>query len=72
MENTPLLQLPLSGVLVLSYFLFSLFFSSFLSSYLVALGIFLDLLDAQSPLLVFSRCSVRIVPFVDVFFFKNF
>ena len=33
------------------------------------LGVFLILFDVQGSLLVFSRCSVKIVPFVDVFFF---
>ena len=33
------------------------------------MGIFLVLLGVQNCLLVFSRYSVRIVPFVDVFFF---
>lgn len=32
------------------------------------MGIFLILLDVQSLLLVFNRCSVRTVPFLDVFF----
>ena len=31
------------------------------------LGVFLILFDVQGSLLVFSRCSVKIVPFVDVF-----
>ena len=39
-ESTPLFQLPLPRVLVLSYFLFS-FFSSFLSYYQVSWGFFL-------------------------------
>ena len=31
------------------------------------LGVFLILFNVQGSLLVFSRCSVKIVPFVDVF-----
>ena len=43
---------------------FSLLLSFVLPSYA---GIFLVLLGVQGPLLVFNQCSLRIVPFVDVF-----
>ena len=57
----------LPGTQVPSCFLsssFSLFLSSIPPGYM---GIFLGLFGVTGPLLVFSRCSVRIVPFVDVF-----
>ena len=66
MGTSPHLQLP-TGAQVPSHFLsssFSLLLSFVLPGYV---GIFLVLLGVQGPLLVFSRCSVRIVPFVDVF-----
>ena len=52
------------GCLSLFWFLFSFFLSFVLSS---CEGIFLVLLGVQSLLLMFGRCSERIVPFVDVF-----
>ena len=52
------------GVLVPSHFLFSFFLSFILPG---CVGIFLVLLDVWGLLLVFSKSSVRIVPFVDVF-----
>ena len=60
----PLLQLSPMGtapILLPLLFLFPSFF--ILPGYM---GIFLVLLGVRGPLLVFSRCSVRIVPFVDV------
>ena len=55
------------GAQVLSCFLSSSFF--LLPFVLLGyVGIFLVLFGVRGPLLVFSRCSVRIVPFVDVFF----
>ena len=55
------------GGQVLSGFLsscFSLLLSFILPGYM---GILLVFLGVRGPLLMFSRCSVRIVPFVDVF-----
>ena len=51
---------------VLSCFLFSSFslLSFILPSYT---GIFHVILGVRGPLLVFSWCAVRIIPFVDVF-----
>ena len=52
------------GVLVPSCFLFSFFLPFILCSYV---GIFLVLLGVRGLPLVFSRCSVKFIPFVDVF-----
>ena len=54
------------GVQVPSHFLSSSFsiFSFILPGYT---GIFLVLLGVRGLLLMFNRCSVRVVPFVDVF-----
>ena len=64
-EISPLLQLPI-GVQVPSRFYSSSFslISFILPGYS---GIFLVISGVQGPLLVFSWCSVRIIPFVDVF-----
>ena len=60
-----------SGAQVLSHFLSSSFslLSFILPSYT---GIFLVLLGVWGTLPVFSRCSVRNVKFVDIFFFLSF
>ena len=52
------------GVQAPAHFLCSLFISFVLPSYM---GSFLVLLGVQGPLLVFSWCSVRAVPFVYIF-----
>ena len=67
----PLLSfsIPPPGAYIPSHFLsssFSLLLSFILPGYM---GIFRVFLGVRGPLLVFSQCSVRIVPFVDVFFF---
>ena len=51
-------------------FLFFCFF--FLSSYPVVWGFLIAFLGVRGLLLVFSRCSVRTVAFVEVFFFFFF
>ena len=63
--TSPLLQVPPKRCRSHPVFSFLLFFFPF---FILpgCLGIFLVLLGVQGPLLVFSRCSVRIVPFVDV------
>ena len=63
--NSSLLQLPLRGTdpIPLPLLFFSLL-SFVLPSYV---GIFLVLTGVQGLLLVFSQCSVRILPSVDVF-----
>ena len=61
-----LLQLPPRGVGPVLLPLLSFFPSSFFHLTWLC-GIFLVFLDVQGPLLMFSRFSVIIVPFVDVF-----
>ena len=65
--TSPLLQHPDPGAQILSHFLPSFFSLPLLWVLSVYAGIFLVLPGAQGPRLMFSRGSVRTVPFIDVF-----